>query len=139
MKHFVEMRRALVAATAALALAACGGGGGGASTPPVQPQPTGTPNGLLHVSVTSLEYGSLAPQTIQVTESGYQGALSVTSAGATSCTGIVSVAPPSASGPSASFAVTPSAPGQCALAVSDSNGNVSQVPVSVTLTGVTLQ
>jgi hypothetical protein len=62
---------------------------------------------------------------VTIAETGYAGTFGVD---ATACTGIVTVAlAPNAQ----SFSVTPSASGSCTLIVRDTQGNASNLPVTV--------
>jgi hypothetical protein len=96
------------------------------ATPTAASSPTPTP-APVRLSPASLAFASpSAPaQTVTIAETGYAGTFGVD---ATACTGIVTVAlAPNAQ----SFSVTPSASGSCTLIVRDTQGNASNLPVTV--------
>jgi hypothetical protein len=92
------------------------------------PTPTATPTlAPVRLSPPSLTFASPAApaQTVAIAEPGYAGTFAVD---ATACTGILTVAlAPSTQ----SFTVTPSAAGTCTLIVRDTQGNASNLPVTV--------
>jgi hypothetical protein len=88
----------------------------------------------LPVPATPPATGYVPFATLAVSESGYGGVFTVSSA---ACAGIVSVSPVSANGPSASFTVTQIGPGICTLTVTDLQGQSATVNVgSTTTTGI---
>jgi hypothetical protein len=99
---------------------------------------TSTPNpgssGGPQLSINALSITSTTPQTFTVSDSGYTGTFSVSG-----CANVASVSPPSASGPSATFTVTPVAPGTCSLVISESGGRSVTLSVAVTVTQGVIQ
>jgi hypothetical protein len=81
--------------------------------------PTATP--------TSLTFDTSASQTFSVHEKEYYGALTESD----NCSGIASTSPSSASGPTATFTVTPVNGGNCTVSVSDDQGNSANVGISI--------
>jgi hypothetical protein len=81
--------------------------------------PTATP--------TSLTFDTSASQTFSVHEKEYYGTLTESD----SCSGIASTSPGSASGPTATFTVTPVTGGSCTVSVSDDQGNSANVGISI--------
>jgi hypothetical protein len=103
-------------------------------TPAPTATPTPAPLTLSAATVSLTSPGQNAPFT--VSEAGYSGALSATSGGTSSCSGIATFSPASGSGPSATFTVTAVAAGQCTIVVSDSHGqSVSETVYVTTTTG----
>ncbi|MBV8580231.1 MAG: hypothetical protein JOZ86_06305 [Candidatus Eremiobacteraeota bacterium] len=156
------MRVRVIHGTAALACAVAGGAmfagcqGGGATapvfstgtaaptpTPTLTPTPTPTPTatptpsvlGVTPNTVAMTVVGATAPFT--ASETAYTGTLTAAN-GTPSCSGIATVAPATASGPSGNFTVTAVAAGQCQLTVKDTNGQTATVTVYVTTTGGTI-
>ncbi|MBV8367851.1 MAG: hypothetical protein JO036_02790 [Candidatus Eremiobacteraeota bacterium] len=132
------------------ACAACGGGGSSTPPPPPvvtpTPVPTATPTptpaptptasptpapALVPSALSFINVGSGAAQNVAVSETGYNGTFTASSS---NCSGIVSF---SAAPFASSIQVTPVAPGTCAIAISDTNGAHTALPVSVTTTTVT--
>ena len=104
---------------------------GPTATPTAGPTATPAPLTLSAATVSLTSPGQNAPFT--VSEAGYSGALSATSA---SCSGIATFSPAAGSGPSATFTVTAVAAGQCTIVVSDSHGqSVSETVYVTTTTG----
>ncbi len=102
--------------------------------PTATPTPTPAPLTLSTATVSLTSPGQSAPFTVG--EAGYSGALSATSGGATSCSGIATFSPAAGSGPSTTFTVTAVAAGQCTIVVSDSHGqSVSETVYVTTTTG----
>jgi hypothetical protein len=96
------------------------------ATPSAVPSPTATPTPV-RLSPPSLTFASPAApaQTVAITEGGYAGTFTVD---ATACTGIVSVA---LAPNTQSFTVTPATAGSCTLIVRDTQGNATNLPVTV--------
>jgi len=103
---------------------------------------TVTVSGALMASPATLNFvfGTTTPKLFTVTEAGYTGTLTASSA----CTSIATVAPATATGSSATFTITPVAAGTCAVTVHDNLGNSAIVtatvanPLTVTPTSVAL-
>jgi hypothetical protein len=102
---------------------------------PATPTPAGQ---ALTVTTASLSFTSSAAQTFLATEPGYAGALSVTSAAPTSCTGIATFSPAMATGQSAPITVMPIAAGLCIIVVADASGQRASVSIMVTTTAGTI-
>ncbi len=114
---------------AATLLPGCGGGGGG--TPSL---PGASQGAMLTLSAQSLSFTSLAAQSFDAVDSSYHGTFSVSS-----CGNVLTISAASASGPKATFKVTPLAAGACSLVVSEDNGRKATLPATVTLTQGTIQ
>jgi sugar lactone lactonase YvrE len=98
------------------------------SSPSPTPVPTSTPTaGALSVNPTSIVFSLNTTQTFTAQETGYTGPLTATS----SNTGVATVGPASANGPSTTFTVTPIGGGTCTIAVQDTQGNTADVSVTV--------
>jgi hypothetical protein len=98
------------------------------ATPSAAPSPTPTPTPApVRLSPPSLAFASPAApaQTVAIAESGYAGTFAVD---ASACTGTVTVA---LAPNTQSFTVTPAAAGSCILIVRDTQGNASNLPVTV--------
>ncbi len=131
--------RLISIAASLLLLAGCGGGGGGGggALPGGGGNATASPNPVSSgptLSMNALSITSSTPQTFSVRDSGYTGTFSVSG-----CANVVSVSPSSAAGPTATFTVTPVAPGTCTLVISESDGRSVTLAVAYTITQGTIQ
>lgn len=88
---------------------------------------TGTAGTLPVAKPTSLTFSSGTGQTFTVQESGYTGTLSAS----TSNAGVSTVGPSSASGPNATFTVTPVGGGNCTITVEDASEHKATIAVTV--------
>jgi hypothetical protein len=88
--------------------------------------PTPPPPGP-SLNPTSLTFTSASGQPLSVHETGYTGALDATSSNAA----VATVSPSSATGPHATFTVTPVGSGTCTIAVKDASGNSAAATVTV--------
>ena len=150
----MRLRSALAGLTVIAALFVAGCNGSNTTPPPVvgaAPTPTPTPVGTatptptptpaptpLPANVSSLAFtssGSL--QSFTVSEPGYSGAFTATSAAPNSCTGIATFTA-SATGPSGTFNVTALAGGTCQITVSDNHSGSVTITVYVTTTSGTV-
>jgi len=107
--------------------------GGGSSSSPNTTPPTTAPTSPLVLAPTSLTFvagGANAAQTVTVTETGYTGAFTETD----TCSALATVTTQNASGPSATYTVTPLAAGTCTITAHDTNGQKGAVAVGITLT-----
>jgi hypothetical protein len=107
--------------------------GGGSSSSPNTTPPTTAPTSPLVLAPTSLTFvagGANAAQTVTVTETNYTGAFTESD----TCGTFATVSTQSASGPSATYTVTPLAAGTCTITVHDANGQKGAVAVGITLT-----
>jgi hypothetical protein len=114
------------------------------ATPTPAPTPTPTPTatpipGPIGVSTNSLAF-TTAGASVQftVTENSYNGPLTATSSGASSCSGIATFSPASGNGPAQAFTVTSVAAGTCTIVVADNHGGSVGVAVTVTTTSGTI-
>ena len=122
------------------ALTACSGAGGTATSltapsPTPSPVPTASPLALTPSSLSFTATGAAAAMTFTVSERGFSGSFSVTTAMAgsqNSCSGIATVAPSSGSG---TFTVTPQSNGHCIFTVSDGTQSAPET-IDVTTTTV---
>jgi hypothetical protein len=125
----------------AIVAAAGGHGGGGNSSPgqppppPSSPTPTPTPTptpGALTVGPGSLTFAlDGSAQTFGASEANYSGPINAVSKD----TGIATVTPASASGPSAQFTVSPIGVGSTTITVTDNHGGQQNVSVTVVSPG----
>jgi hypothetical protein len=88
--------------------------------------PTPPPPGP-SLNPTSLTFTSASGQPLSVHEAGYTGALDAASSNAA----VATVSPSSATGPHATFTVTPIGSGTCTIAVKDASGNSAAATVTV--------
>ena len=106
------------------------------ATPVPTPVPTATPGSSIVITPSSLNFfaaGSAYNQTFNASESGYAGSFIETDTCNPGSGTIASVSTASASGPSATFTVTPQNAGSCTVTIKDSNGNSAGVTVGVTI------
>ncbi|HUA09973.1 MAG TPA: hypothetical protein VMA98_11975 [Candidatus Acidoferrales bacterium] len=101
------------------------------SLPPSSPGTLTASPAALAISGTGAGYA----QTTQVQETGYTGTLGESN----TCSGVATISPSSASGPSATFTVTGSAPGSCTATISGGNSQQVTVTITVTTIGVGVQ
>jgi len=117
-----------IAAVAALVAAGCGASNpGSAPLTPIFPVAA-----ALHLTAANLTFvaaGAAHAQTFDATETGYAGAFVESD----TCAGLATVTPSSASGPSATFAVTPSANGSCTVTIHDANAQSTAVGVAIAI------
>ena len=138
-----DMRHVLIL-LALLALAGCGGGGGGggasapfAATPAPTALPTNPPAGALSTSQSAVAFTAQGQATaVDVTEPGYSGNVGLETG---SCAGIVTVTPPSEQPAPATYTITATGAGSCALAFVDRFGQHAPVAVGVTVTQGTVK
>lgn len=117
--------------------------GSGATPTPVvtatpTPTPTAPPPGVLSVNPTTVNvYGTGAANAAQILaqETGYSGSF----AESNNCASIASIAPASASGPTATFTVTGINAGTCSANFTDANSQHIPVSITVTTSGFTVQ
>ena len=139
---FVKLRLLAVFA-GCVVVAACGGGGGGGATPSapaatptpiVTPQPTPTPGALSSSTQSISLIGTTNAVPFTISSTAYAGAFNISG-----CTGIVTVSPGTANGPSAGFNATATNAGTCTLTVSDTIGRSVTINVTATITTGTIQ
>lgn len=123
------MLRPFVSAFSVLAIAAAVTGGGleGCSPVNVLSAPP-RPPAVLPASLTFLGAGAALAQSVNVSETNYSGAFSVTSA---SCSAIAAADKPNSSG---AFSITPLGAGSCTFTFTDAQQRTATLSVSVTVT-----
>jgi hypothetical protein len=115
---------------AVIVAAACGG--------PVNTTPSANvpgsfiapPSGVVNASPATITFttAAVAPQAISASETGYSGTFTESY----TCASIATLTPASASGPAASFMVTPVAAGSCTVTIGDAQHATATVSVTVT-------
>jgi hypothetical protein len=123
---------ALLGIGALVALAGSHGGGNSNTVPPPTAPPTPVP-GPLSVSPASLSFDvGGSPQSFTASEANYSGPINATSGNTT----VATVSPASGNGPGpVTFTVTPVAPGNTTITVSDNHDNTQNVSISIAAPG----
>ncbi|HTJ25545.1 MAG TPA: hypothetical protein VMA36_05200 [Candidatus Limnocylindria bacterium] len=145
------MRRQRTTALVALSLGAavltgCGGGSSSAPATPAGPSAAAPgafvfagPSGAPLTALTFASAGTASAQSVVVSRSGDTGTFTQSNTCTTATSTIAGISPSSASGPQATFTVTPVAAGSCTVTITAADGTSASLTIGVTTTEFPVQ